>query len=162
VLLGNHQRLQIHVWPSALPHSLNKTIPFTWKANTWYTMKLRVDQQPGKAVVRGKVWPRGEAEPSAWTIDLVDSTPNPSGNPGLFGHSLVTPVKSEIYYDNILVSENAQAQAEAPPAAAPANAAQPWASAGASLWPYTGGAIAVVALASLLLAGKILRRPVAA
>jgi hypothetical protein len=111
VLLGNHQRLQIHAWPSALPHSLNKTIAFTWKANAWYTMKLRVDQEADKAVVRGKVWPRGEAEPAAWTIDLVDGTPNRSGNPGLFGHSLVTPIKSEIYYDNILVTENAQAQA---------------------------------------------------
>lgn len=106
VLLGNHQRVQIHIWPAALPHSLNRTVPFKWQANTWYTMKLRVEQLPDKAVVRGKVWPRGEAEPEAWTVELEDTTPNRNGNPGLFGHSLVTPIKSEIYYDNIIVSEN--------------------------------------------------------
>lgn len=106
VLLGNHQRLQIHTWPPALPNSLNKTIPFAWKASTWYTMKLRVDQLEGKAVIKGKVWPRGEKEPEAWTVELEDPLPNRNGNPGLFGHSLVTPIKSEIYYDNIIVSEN--------------------------------------------------------
>jgi len=106
VLLGNHQRVQIHTWPSALPHSLNRTVPYQWKANTWYTMKLRVEQQPDKAVIRGKVWPRGEQEPEAWTVEMEDTNPNRNGNPGLFGHSLVTPIKSEIYYDNILVSEN--------------------------------------------------------
>jgi outer membrane protein assembly factor BamB len=106
ILLGDHQRLQIHTWPSALPHSLNKTIPFQWSPNTWYRMKLRVEQEPGKAVVRGKVWKRDETEPEAWTIQLEDTLPNTHGNPGLFGHSQVTPYKSEIYYDNIEVIEN--------------------------------------------------------
>ena len=105
-LLGNHQRLQIHTWPSALPHSLNQTIPFKWSPNTWYRMKLRVDQQPGKAIVRGKVWKAGETEPEAWNVQMEDTLPNTHGNPGLFGHSLVTPYKSEIYYDNIEVTEN--------------------------------------------------------
>ena len=112
MLYGNHQRLQIHVWAGALPTdmsgsaSLNRTIPFKWEPNKWYTMKLRVDQLADKAVARGKVWPRGEAEPEQWTIELEDPLPNRSGNPGLFGHSLVTPYKSEIYYDNILVTDN--------------------------------------------------------
>ena len=106
VLLGNHQRLQIHVWPSTLPYSVNKTIPFAWQANKWYTMKLRVDPSAGKAIVRGKVWPKGEPEPDAWTIELEDTLPNREGNPGLFGHSMVGEAKCEIHYDNILVSEN--------------------------------------------------------
>src|SRR5688572_28619230 len=105
-LLGNHQRLQIHTWPSALPHSLNQTIPFQWSSNTWYRMKLRVDQESGKAMVRGKVWKRDEPEPEAWNVQMEDTLPNTHGNPGIFGHSLVTPYKSEIYYDNIEVTEN--------------------------------------------------------
>ena len=34
----------------------------------------------------------------------MDPTPNLEGSPGLFGESLVTPIKSEIYYDNVVVS----------------------------------------------------------
>ena len=106
VLLGNHQRLQIHCWPPTLPYSLNSTIDFPWQADTWYTMKLRVEQGADRAVVSGKVWPRGQAEPSAWTISLQDTMPNRNGNPGLFAHSLVGAAKSLINYDNILVSDN--------------------------------------------------------
>ncbi len=106
VLLGNHQRLQIHAWPSALPESLNRTIDYKWEPGVWYTMKLRVEQAADKAVVRGKVWAKGQAEPEAWTVELEDPLPNRNGNPGLFGHSLVTPYKSAIYYDNIEVTEN--------------------------------------------------------
>ena len=49
---------------------------------------------------------KGESEPEKWTLDLVDQTPNLEGSPGLFGESLVTPIKSEIYYDNVVVSPN--------------------------------------------------------
>lgn len=105
-LLGSHQRLQIHVWPTTLPYSLNKTIPYKWEPNKWYTMKLRVEQATDKAIVRGKVWPIDQKEPDAWTVELEDMLPNRNGNPGLFGHSLVGAAKSEISYDNILVSEN--------------------------------------------------------
>ena len=47
-----------------------------------------------------------DAEPEKWSLQIVDTEPNPEGSPGLFGESLVTPIKSEIYYDNILVSPN--------------------------------------------------------
>jgi hypothetical protein len=112
MLYGNHQRLQIHTWSGALATEqsgatgLQRTIPFKWEPDKWYTMKLRVEQAGEKAVARGKVWPRGEPEPEAWTIELEDSLPNRSGNPGLFGHSLVTPYKSDISYDNVLVTSN--------------------------------------------------------
>jgi hypothetical protein len=111
-LYGNHQLLEIHPWSGALPHEsrggagLFKRAAFKWEPNKWYTMKLRVEQLPDKAVARGKVWPAGEKEPEAWGIELEDTMPNRSGNPGLFGHSLVTPFKSEIYYDNIIVTDN--------------------------------------------------------
>jgi outer membrane protein assembly factor BamB len=112
MLYGNHQRLQIHTWSGALAteqsgaSGLQKTIAFKWEPDTWYTMKLRVEQAGDKAIARGKVWPRGEPEPSSWQIELEDPLPNRSGNPGLFGHSLVTPYKSDINYDNVLVTSN--------------------------------------------------------
>src|SRR5262249_38427595 len=112
MLYGNHQRLQIHTWSGALATEqsgatgLQRTIPFTWAPDKWYRMKLRVEQAQDKAVARGKVWAADAQEPDGWTIELEDSLPNRSGNPGLFGHSLVTPYKSDIYYDNILVTPN--------------------------------------------------------
>jgi hypothetical protein len=112
MLYGNHQRLQIHTWSGALATEqsgatgLQRTIAFKWEPDKWYTMKLRVEQAEGKAIARGKVWPKGDPEPSSWMIELEDTLPNRSGNPGLFGHSLVTPYKSDINYDNVLVTSN--------------------------------------------------------
>jgi outer membrane protein assembly factor BamB len=102
-LLGNHQKLTVYTWPSEVPHSLNRTIPYTWEAGVWYHVKLRVDQADNKALVRGKVWKRGQPEPAAWTVELEDSLPNRAGSPGLFAFS---NQDIPIYYDNIQVSEN--------------------------------------------------------
>ncbi len=112
VLYGSQQQCMIVAWTGALPKegqtgsTLLKTIPFKWEPDIWYRMKLSVARDSGKALVRGKVWKRGDDEPANWTIELVDPRPNIEGSPGLFGESLVTPYKSEIYYDNIVVSEN--------------------------------------------------------
>ena len=112
MLYGNHQRLQIHTWSGALgtelsgASGLQRTVLFTWEPDKWYTMKLRVEQAGDKAIARGKVWPAGSPEPEAWMVELEDAMPNRSGNPGLFGHSLVTPYKSDINYDNLLVTPN--------------------------------------------------------
>lgn len=108
VLLGNHQRLEIHAWPSALPDAWHKTIPFKWEPNKWYRLKLKVSPSGGGArmLVEGKAWPSGEAEPEQWNIRVEDPRPNPSGAPGLYGNSLVTPIKSEVYYDNIRLTPN--------------------------------------------------------
>ncbi len=109
-LQGNHQRAVIQVWPGAAPTesspsgALAKSISFKWEPNTWYRMKLQVIQAAGKSLVQAKAWPRSEKEPDAWTLKLEDPSPNTQGSPGLFGESLVTPAKSEIYYDNVLVT----------------------------------------------------------
>jgi len=93
---GTLQRLQIRVWAAELLNS--KTIDFKWDPGVWYTMKLRVDTSAGKSIVKGKVWPRAEKEPEAWTITLEDPLPNLEGSPGLYGYS-----PAEIYYDNIKI-----------------------------------------------------------
>jgi outer membrane protein assembly factor BamB len=96
-LQGNHQRLQIRSWAAEL--RMAKTMDFAWETGVWYTMKMRVDQAPGKTVIHGKVWKRGEPEPEAWTLSAEDPHPIPSGSPGLYGYSPV-----EIYYDNVKVT----------------------------------------------------------
>ena len=65
-------------------------------------MKLQAANEDGKAVLRGKVWPRGEDEPAEWTITTTDDVPNVAGSPGLFGSAK----DAEIHLDNIVVSAN--------------------------------------------------------
>jgi outer membrane protein assembly factor BamB len=112
VLLGNHQRCQINVWSGALPTekswsgSLNATASYKWEPNTWYRFKLRVDAGESSTAVKGKVWKKGDAEPEAWTVQLEDKLANRHGSPGLFAESLVTPAKSDVFYNNIVVTPN--------------------------------------------------------
>jgi len=109
VLLGQHQRLQINVWPAAIPGekdpngSLSKSLPFKWEPNVWYRMKLRVEQQTGKAVIRGKVWKATDAEPADWSIEVEDTQPNLNGSPGIFAVSFDA---NSVYHDNINVTSN--------------------------------------------------------
>jgi len=93
--------LQIRSWTSELKR-FSKTIAFAWKPDVWYTMKFRASIDEGKAVLKGKVWPRGEAEPEVWTIEAVDKAPNVMGSPGLFGKAS----DAEIFLDNITVTAN--------------------------------------------------------
>jgi outer membrane protein assembly factor BamB len=112
VLTGNHQHALINAWSGALPKegqagwALIASVPFKWSPDAWYHLKLSVQKTDKGAVVRGKVYPKGQAEPEKWTVELVDAQPNAEGSPGLYGESLVTPYKSEVYYDNIVVSPN--------------------------------------------------------
>lgn len=108
-LKGANQTLGLHSWPAALPRNeeepglaIHRTIHFDWKADTWYHLKLTVAQEKDKAVARGKAWAVGAPEPKEWNIKLEDPTPNRNGSPGLWGFSN----DHEIYYDNILVTDN--------------------------------------------------------
>ncbi len=98
-LLGVHQKLQVRSWPSALRMAQEVELP--WEADVWYTMKMRVDVEEDRAVIRGKVWPRDDEEPAEWTITVEDPMPIREGSPGLSGFS-PTP----IYWDNIRVTRN--------------------------------------------------------
>jgi outer membrane protein assembly factor BamB len=100
VLFGNGQKLELHPWQAA--DEMTVRMPFKWDADTWYRLKLRVDNQPnGSALVRGKVWKTGEAEPAAWTIEKTDTIGHREGSPGLYGDGI-----SEIYFDNLKVYKN--------------------------------------------------------
>ena len=100
-LQGAAQSLQIRTWTPQLYAA--KTVPFEWKADTWYTMKFHAGVEDGKAVLKGKVWEKGTDEPDAWTVETThDGVPNLNGSPGFFGNAK----DSEILYDNIRVTKN--------------------------------------------------------
>jgi outer membrane protein assembly factor BamB len=101
-LEGATQELQIRSWVSRLELRFARTIPFPWKSDVWYTMKFQSENKDGKAILRGKVWPRGDAEPGEWTIEAADETPNVSGSPGLFGNA----TDAEVFVDNVKVNAN--------------------------------------------------------
>jgi outer membrane protein assembly factor BamB len=99
-LQGASQKLQIRTWVTQL--RMAETIDFAWDPNKWYRMKFQAANEDGKAVLRGKVWPRDEDEPAEWTITASDEVPNKSGSPGLFGNAK----DAEVHLDNILVTAN--------------------------------------------------------
>jgi outer membrane protein assembly factor BamB len=92
-------KLHVRSWQAGL--RIAEDLEFQWTPGVWYRMKLRVEQQDEKAVIQGKVWPRGETEPAEWMITVEDPLPIRKGSAGLSGYS-----PSPIYFDNILVSEN--------------------------------------------------------
>ena len=83
VLYGNAQRLKLEPWEPETVRTV--TVPFAWKPDTWYRLKLRVENLAnGQVQARGKAWPVGEPEPAAWTIEKLDPIGNRQGAPGLF------------------------------------------------------------------------------
>ena len=98
-MMGASQQLQLRSWPPQVATHFSRTIPFAWEAGRWYTMKLEARTKDGAAVLRGKVWPRGDREPEAWTIEGVHAAGNLQGSPGFFGNSK----DSEIAIDNVRV-----------------------------------------------------------
>ncbi len=99
-LYGNSQMLHLEPWQPETART--KTIPYAWKPDTWYRLKLQVENLPdGKTRARGKVWPASEAEPAAWMIERIDPIPNRQGAPGIFGNGL-----AELYFDNVKVYAN--------------------------------------------------------
>jgi len=101
-LMGAHQKLQIRSWTARVELRFARTIKFAWEANKWYTMKFQSENKDDRVILRGKVWPKGEPEPSDWTIEAADLTPNTIGSPGLFGNAS----DAEILIDNIEVTPN--------------------------------------------------------
>ena len=100
VLYGNSQELKLEPWVPEIKRTV--TVPFTWKADAWYHLKLRVENMPdGKVRARGKAWPTGEAEPAQWMIDKVDPIGNHQGAPGVFAFA-----QFGAYLDNIKIVAN--------------------------------------------------------
>jgi outer membrane protein assembly factor BamB len=100
VLFGNAQKLELHPWQANPARTVE--VPFAWKAETWYRVKLRVDnRKDGTTQVRGKAWPAAEPEPAAWAIDHVDRMPHRQGAAGIYADA-----SAEVFVDNVKVTAN--------------------------------------------------------
>lgn len=101
MLFGNNQKIELQPWQAANEMTVSVE-NFNWPVNTWYRMKLRVQNRPdGTTLVQGKVWPAADAEPAAWTIEKVDKIPHRAGAPGLYGDGI-----SDVFFDNFKVYRN--------------------------------------------------------
>jgi outer membrane protein assembly factor BamB len=83
VLYGTDQTLKLEPWEPETTRTVK--VKYSWKKDTWYRLKLRVENLPdGKVRARGKAWAVGQPEPAAWMIDRTDPIGNRQGAPGLF------------------------------------------------------------------------------
>ncbi len=84
-------RLQVSPGKNALElykdQALLKTVAYEWKPNDWLTLRLRAERTTeGGWKITGKVWPKGNAEPSSWLIQVEDKPEQPpSGRASIFG-----------------------------------------------------------------------------
>ncbi len=100
VLYGTNQRLKLEPWEPETARTV--TVPFAWKPDAWYRLKLRVENLPnGQVRARGKAWPAGEPEPAAWQIDKTDPIGNRQGAPGLF-----IDAQFGAHFDNFALTPN--------------------------------------------------------
>ncbi|MCI0664573.1 MAG: PQQ-binding-like beta-propeller repeat protein [Acidobacteria bacterium] len=100
VLYGNIQKIELRSWQIEPGHARSEK--FEWKPDTWYRLKLQVENQPdGKTRARGKAWPASEPEPAKWTIELIDPIGNRHGSAGIF-----TDNPNEVFIDNIKITPN--------------------------------------------------------
>ncbi len=101
VLFGNGQHLEIHPW-QAVEEMTVRSGKIPWEPDTWYRMKMRVENQPkGATLVQGKVWKRGDPEPAKWMIEKVDPIGHRNGAPGIYADGI-----SDLMFDNIRVYKN--------------------------------------------------------
>lgn len=99
-LFGTHQRLSLQSWQPETQRTV--TVPLTWEPDTWYRIKLRVENlAEGRVRVRGKAWLRDESEPAGWLIDRIESHPELQGSPGIYADA-----HAEVFFDNIRITPN--------------------------------------------------------
>ena len=100
-LVGNANLLEV----SSNHERVKESVPFKISANTWYTLKTKVDiAEDGTGVIRAKAWPKEETEPDAWTIEVKHNSAHDHGAPGLFGFSPQS--QKTVFIDNILIQQN--------------------------------------------------------
>lgn len=100
-LKGNYQTLEVSSNMERFKHS----VKFKWNAKAWYTLKTQVVPREGGGVtVQAKVWPRGEDEPEAWTIQVDDPVGHTHGAAGVYGFTPQS--RFRVYLDNLKVTPN--------------------------------------------------------
>jgi hypothetical protein len=107
MLDGNKQRLRLHSW-DAVPR-IEKSNSFAWKPDVWYRLKLTVEVQGNRGIIRGKAWQRDQPEPSDWMIELDDPSPNHEGSAAVYGYAtgiVEDQPGAEGYFDNVVITPN--------------------------------------------------------
>jgi hypothetical protein len=100
VLFGNNQRIELQPWQPNTARTV--TAPFAWKPDTWYRVKLRVENlKDGTTRVQGKAWPTAEPEPAGWVVEKLDKIPHREGTPGIYADA-----PAEIFFDHLTVTAN--------------------------------------------------------
>ncbi len=100
VLFGNSQRMELQSWQIEPARTVKA--PFKWQADTWYHLKLRVENLPdGKVRARGKAWLAADPEPADWMIERLDPIGNRQGSPGIYADA-----PFEVFFDNIKITPN--------------------------------------------------------
>ena len=100
VLYGNSEELKLEPWTPGVERTV--TVKYPWKADTWYHLKLRVENLPdGKVSTRGKAWPAADVEPAQWMIDKTDPIGNRQGAPGF-----IVDAEFGAYIDNLKLTAN--------------------------------------------------------
>ncbi len=100
-LVGNANLLEV----SSNHERLKESVPFKISANTWYTLKTKVDvADDGTGVIKAKAWVKGEDEPEAWTIEVKHASVHKKGAPGMFGFSPQS--QKTVFIDNISIEQN--------------------------------------------------------
>jgi outer membrane protein assembly factor BamB len=103
-LFGNHQRLELQSWQPETERTV--MTDFAWKKDTWYRLKLQVENLPdGKVRARGKAWPASEPEPDKWLLEKIDAQGNREGSPGIYADA-----PFEVFFDNFKVTPLAGAR----------------------------------------------------
>jgi hypothetical protein len=99
-ILGSSQKIELRSWQIEEKRTVSK--PFAWKADTWYRLKIQVENLPdGKVRARGKAWLATEPEPAEWTLERIDPLGNHHGSAGIFADA-----PNEVFIDNIKVTPN--------------------------------------------------------
>lgn len=100
-LVGNWRILEV----SSNHDRLKVSVPFNVAANTWYTLKTKIkDNGDGSGVVLAKAWVRGEAEPTAWTIEVPVDELHPKGAPAIY--ALSPQAQKRVFIDNLKITPN--------------------------------------------------------
>ena len=101
VLFGNSQRIELQPWQPETARTV--TAPFAWKADTWYRMKLRVENTDGRRDARagqGVAGRRGRARRPG-SSSASTRSPQSQGSPGLYADA-----PFEVFFDNLKVTAN--------------------------------------------------------
>jgi outer membrane protein assembly factor BamB len=99
-ILGSSQKIELRSWQIEEKRTVRK--PFAWKADTWYRLKIQVENLPdGKVRARGKAWLTSDPEPAEWMLERIDPLGNHHGSAGIFADA-----PNEIFIDNIKVTPN--------------------------------------------------------